>query len=107
MTGPLYESGSPCPGNPPANSFCLPNADEPHRIPSGYGKIVATGEPDDASSVRAVAFAFDQGTPSGVNFRTHIVSIEAVEQRSGLEFFREMMATEQAAIEANPGTWPP
>ena len=107
MTGPLYEGGTPCPANPAANTFCLPNADEPHRIPSGYWKVIATGERGNPSSVKATAFIFAQNTPSGADFTNHIVSIDDVEQRTGLEFFREMSNSQQIALEANPASWPP
>jgi hypothetical protein len=50
LTGPLYEQ----------QWATLPGADEPHRIPSGYWKIIAQGTPPDPSSVRAVAFIFPQ-----------------------------------------------
>ena len=79
VTGPLYEQETPP----------LPGADEPHKIPSGYWKIVAVGVPGNPASVRATAFILGQDTPTGTNFRAHIETIDEVEQRSvGVGFLR-------------------
>jgi endonuclease G len=96
LTGPLYEQ----------QWVTLPGADEPHRIPSGYWKIIAQGTPPDPSSVRAVAFIFPQETPRQVDFTTFIVPIDEVEQRSGLDFFWELPDEVENALEAQPGMWP-
>ena len=49
MTGPLYEREMPT----------LPGADESHRVPSGYWKIIAT---DERGVIRIAAFLLDQDT---------------------------------------------
>ncbi len=96
VTGPLYEQNMPS----------LPGADEPHRIPSGYWKIVAVGEAEKPASVKAAAFILLQSTPTGVNFRTYIVTIDEVEQRSGLDFFRELPDAVEDTLESQAGVWP-
>ena len=57
MTGPLYERQMPA----------LPGADETHRVPSGYWKIVAI---QNGNGIRAAAFIFDQNTPRGATTTT-------------------------------------
>ena len=73
MTGPLYERQMPA----------LPGADEPHRVPSSYWKIVAI---QDGSTISATAFIFDQNTPRSANMCDHVETVDTVEQRSGLDF---------------------
>ncbi len=86
MTGPLYERQMPS----------LPEADEPHRIPSGYWKIVAT---QNGSSITTAAFVFDQDTPRNADMCSHVATVDAVEQRSGLDFFRALPDAAETALE--------
>jgi len=65
MTGPLYERDMPG----------LPNADEAHKVPSGYWKTVAIGDPTQPTTVKAVAFVMDQNTPRNADFTDHIEKI--------------------------------
>lgn len=74
LTGPLYERTMPQ----------LPRADEPHRIPSGYWKIVSVQQGD---TIEVAAFIMDQDTPRGDHFCDHLTTVDEVEQRSGLDFF--------------------
>jgi endonuclease G len=53
ITGPYYQDSLPAK---------LPNADEPHQIPSGYWKIIAYQDTIES-------FVYDQSTPSGVDFK--------------------------------------
>jgi len=85
MTGPLYERAM----DP------LPNADEPHSVPSGYWKIVVT-EVDDV--VSAVAFALDQDTPRSADFCDFQVGVAELENRSSLIFFGNMSAVGKMAL---------
>lgn len=71
LTGPLFERDMPG----------LPRADEPHRVPSGYWKVVATEDG------RASAFIFEQETPRSANYCTMRVRIEDVERRARLQLF--------------------
>jgi endonuclease G len=73
ITGPLYERDMPG----------LPNADEPHRVPSGYWKVVALADG------RAAAFIFDQMTPRAGSFCDHLVTIVAIETQSKLDIMPE------------------
>lgn len=73
LTGPLYERAMPE----------LPGADEPHRIPSGYWKVILVQDMD--GSLRADAFIFDQETPRDADYCGHVVSVAEVEVRSGLD----------------------
>jgi len=86
MTGPLYERQMPA----------LPDADEPHRVPSGYWKIVAI---EDGSTIRATAFIFDQDTPRSANMCNHVETVDAVEQRSRLDFFYSLPDAAETALE--------
>ena len=96
VTGPLYEQNMPS----------LPRADEPHKIPSGYWKIVAVGIPGNPASVRATAFILGQDTPTGTNFRAHIETVDEVEQRSGLDFFAGLPDGIEDTLESAEGNWP-
>jgi endonuclease G len=69
LTGPLFEMlMSP-----------LPQADERHRVPSGYWKVVMTGDG------RASAFIFAQDTPRNASHCSKRVPINEVELRARLK----------------------
>ena len=92
MTGSFYDGATPAP--------LLPNAiNDPHIVPTGFWKIVATGDP-----LFVAAFSFDQNTPSGDDITDHLVSVEEIQMRSGLDFFRELTGPEQDMLEMNPKT---
>ena len=91
LTGPLYErSMAP-----------LPGADEAHRVPSGYWKIVAV---IDGSTVSVAAFVFDQLTPRGADVCAHIKTVREVERRSRLDFFHALSGVRQDRLESGPAT---
>jgi endonuclease G len=97
MTGPLYEKKMPP----------LPNADEPHRIPSGYWKILAIANNQKINDIRNFAifgFIFEQSTPTKSDLKTHLVSIKEIETRSKLNFHWEIPSIQQATIEAKPNS---
>jgi endonuclease G, mitochondrial len=87
MTGPLYESPMPP----------LPNCDEPHQVPSGFWRIVAV---NDLGTLRVAAFIFEQGTARKAPVMDHLVTVDAVEQRSGLNFFWQIPGADENAMEA-------
>lgn len=70
-----------------------------YTVPSGFWKIVATGSSDDESSLKTIAFYFDQMPRSmldpsatdrpdwGPTFRDHLISINEIESRAGYDFF--------------------
>jgi endonuclease G len=91
MTGPLYEAPMPA----------LPNCDEPHKVPSGFWKIVSL---NDSGTLQVAAFIMEQNTPRTSPAIDHLETVDTVEQRSGLNFFWELPNTEESAIEALSNT---
>lgn len=91
ITWPLYDGNS---------IGQLPRANEPHRTPTGYWKIVAV---DDDGFLRVAAFVFPQRTPRNRNFcwARHLVTVDEVERRTGLDFFRSLSANVERAVERN------
>ncbi len=86
MTDPLFQRIMPQ----------LPNADEPHVIPSGYWKIVAVKE---GNTVKVAGFILDQDTTRGANFCSGLTTVDDVEQRTGLDFFHALPKETQAVLE--------
>ena len=93
MTGPLYEREMPT----------LPGADESHRVPSGYWKIIAT---DERGVIRIAAFLLDQDTERRASFceEQFISSVRTIENKTGLNFFHALPQTRQDALETGPAT---
>ncbi len=87
MTGTLYERDMPK----------LPKADEPHKVPSGYWKIVAI---KDDGSAKVAGFFFDQNTPRDADFCDHLNTVDDIEARSGLDFFDGLVNSKQNQIES-------
>lgn len=75
LTGPLYERDMPG----------LPRADEPHRIPSSYWKIVMTQDG------RLSAFIMDTAMRRRDPHCGTRTTVEEVERRSGLRFFPDLV----------------
>ena len=91
MTGPLYER----------EMLGLPGADEEHRVPSGYWKVVCVQETEaDAGSVKAVSFIFEQETPRSSQVSDHLVPVDEVESRSGLDLMSLMPDSIEEAFES-------
>lgn len=88
MTGPVYQRTMPP----------LPNADEAHKVPSGYWKIICVQE---GSNISAAAFFFDQDTPRGDKIKDHKKTIDEVEQLSGLDFLWELPDSQENQIESS------
>jgi len=88
VTGPIYEY----------NLASLPGADESHRIPSGYWKVIYVNN----GSIQTAAFLMDQSTPRSANFCQSIVTINNVESRSGLNILPSM--PNQSSIERYLGS---
>ncbi len=93
MTGPLYEREMPA----------LPKADESHRVPSGYWKIIAvkTGK-----KIATAAFQFTQETARKADYcaETFITSIRTIEGKTGLNFFHALGKAKQDTVEKSPAT---
>jgi endonuclease G len=65
----------------------LPKADEPHKVPSGYWKIVSI---QDAGSLKVASFFFDQETQRKELYCDHLTTIADIESKTGLRFFHEL-----------------
>ena len=59
-------------------------------------KTVATGN---RATAQVAAFIFDQDTPRSANMCDHVKTVDAVEQRSGLDFFHSLPDTAETALE--------
>lgn len=91
LTGPLFERMMPP----------LPEADERHRVPSGYWKVIMTADG------RATAFIFDQATPRNADYCTMRRSLDEVELRARLRLL-PMRAVPFAPLDVELGcTAPP
>lgn len=86
MTGTVYEKEEPP----------LPKATTPHKVPSGYWKIIVTGYP---ANVRAVGFFFPQETPRRKLSRDDAVTIRDIEGKAGLNFFKGLSRDQEETIE--------
>ena len=93
VTGPLYERDMPP----------LPKADESHRVPSGYWKIVAIETDGD---IKIAAFIFDQDTDSRANYCSEefVIDVQTVEDKAGLNFFHGLEPEQQDRLESGPAT---
>jgi len=81
LTGPLYVKEMPK----------LPSADEDHRIPSGYWKIIIyQARKNDANTLQTATFIFPQETPRTADISRYLVAIDDVERRSGLDVLWEL-----------------
>jgi endonuclease G len=77
MTGPVYLREMPP----------LPKADEPHKVPSGYWKIVSI---QDSAGLKVAGFFFDQETQRKELYCAHLTTIKDIESKTGLKFFHEL-----------------
>jgi len=91
MTGPLYERTMPR----------LPQADETHRIPSGYWKIIATQAGRSADTIRVAGFTFDQDTNRTDDVIDRLCSIDAIEAKTGLDFLPDLPDDWEERIEGS------
>jgi endonuclease G len=74
----------------------LPNCDEPHKVPSGFWKIVAV---PDGGILRVAAFIMEQNATRKSPAIDHLATVDEVERRSGLDFFWQP-DPEEDALEA-------
>ena len=93
MTGPLYEREMPA----------LPNADESHKVPSGYWKIIST---EKNGVIKVAAFLFDQETERRAEFceQRFISSVRMIESKTGLNFFQALPEKKQEDLETGPSS---
>ena len=87
ITGPLYER----------EMAQLPKADETHKVPSSYWKIVVMlGE---KSGFETAAFIMDQESGRKDKVISKLVTIDEIEKRSGLDFFWELEDPQEELVE--------
>lgn len=86
LTGPLFERLMPA----------LPKADERHRVPSGYWKVIMTADG------RLTAFIFDQDTPRNARYCERRVTLDEVELRARL-LLLPMRSAARAPLDADLG----
>lgn len=89
MTGSLHEGPIPA---------SLPNANEPHEVPSGFWKVLAR---EASNALWVAAFVFSQDTDRNADIADHLVSVDEVESRSGLDLFWELEDAEEIALEGD------
>ena len=91
MTGPLYEREMPV----------LPRANENHKVPSGYWKIISM---EKNGIIKVAAFLFDQETERRAKFceEKFITSTRTIESKTGLNFFQALPEKEQRELETGP-----
>ncbi|WP_417696749.1 DNA/RNA non-specific endonuclease [Pseudomonas sp.] len=94
-TGPLYEQ----------NIGSLPGTNKVHTIPSGYWKVIFTGS-SPAGGLYA-AFIMGQSTPRSANFCDFQVTVDEIEERSGLTFWTSLPYDVQADLKAKRGQLAP
>lgn len=87
MTGPLFER----------TMASLPQADENHKVPSGYWKIVIVLEGKDFN---VAAFIMDQESGRKDSVISKLVSVEEVEKRSKLDFLWELDDSVESKVES-------
>ena len=86
MTGPVYERKMPS----------LPEADESHKLPSGYWKIICI---DENKELKVAAFFFDQETPRKDKAIDHLTTVDTIEAKTGLDFFWMLEDSEEIKLE--------
>ncbi len=90
-TGPLYEK----------NIGSLPGTNKIHTIPSGYWKVIFTGSTP-VNSLYA-AFIMEQSTPRSASFCDYQVTVEEIEERSGLTLWSNLPQDVQADLKSKRG----
>ncbi|UQI28501.1 DNA/RNA non-specific endonuclease [Pseudomonas bijieensis] len=93
-TGPLYER----------NMDRLPGTNKVHTIPSGYWKVIFTGSTP-ANGLYA-AFIMEQSTPRSANFCDFQVTVDEIEERSGLTLWSGLPLDVQTKLKAEKGQLP-
>ena len=82
LTGPVYLDELPS----------LPNAVLPHRVPSGYWKIITLEDKNDGLQV--ASFYLMQDTPRSADFCEYSVSLSDIEHLTGLQFLVDAVPLE-------------
>lgn len=66
-------------------------------IPDAFYKIIATFDSKD--KIRVIAFVLSQSVDSDADFADYAVSVDFIEQNTGLDFFANLSESEQIQIE--------
>ncbi len=92
VTGPLYERDMPL----------LPQADEAHRVPSGYWKIISLLR---GGELEVAGFVLDQETPRKADFcdKAYTVPVAEIASRSGLTFASDLVSSPVKTLRARLG----
>ena len=77
----------------------LPNADEAHRVPSGYWKIIFHEFCECKSIYSSVAFMFEQSTLRKDTLEAHLSTVDEIEDCTGLDFLHELDGTKEESVE--------
>jgi endonuclease G len=81
LTGPLFEKEMPV----------MPYSDESHAVPSGYWKIIIHHpNTDKPESIKLAAYIFPQDTTRFAKTGDHLVTVDEVEKRTGLDVLWEL-----------------
>ena len=74
-------------------------------IPDYYYKIVSDAHGDD---LRVLAFLIEKNCPPYTRIRKKLVSVDQIEEMTGLDFFPKLDKETQSRIETDPATrlWP-
>lgn len=90
VTGPLYEKTMPK----------MPNTKKPHTVPSGYWKVVAL---DGQNGIVTAAFIMHQDAARRADYCNFVVTIEDIEERSGLRLFSELSKSQHGKLSTQAG----
>ena len=92
LAGPYYDGGEAMP--------LLPGADEPHSVPAGFWMIVYT----DADAPQVCAFAVPQVLPESYEIGQFIVTVDELEETTGLDFLSRLGDVTENSAEGRAGT---
>ena len=79
----------------------LPNADEDHKVPSGFWKIIVV---TDSGDMLVAAFIMEQDVARNSKVIDHLVKVDKVEERSDLDFLWKLPDTQEEQIESQLNT---
>jgi endonuclease G len=74
-------------------------------IPDAYYKIILD---ESNGTLRALAFIIDKESPPYTRLKTHLVSIDEIEEKTGLDFLSDLPKKEETELESGPAKrlWP-
>lgn len=93
ITGPIFEARFP------------ERLDSGVAIPDSYYKIIAD---ESGQELRVLAFIMDKDCPPYTRLKSHLVSVDDIEAKTGLDFFSDLPDETEAELEALPAKrlWP-